>query len=201
MRLLVDTDAFCKLGAADLLSDAASQFGVGLEACERLPALPHMLRRGRLRKRLGEAHADHLLALSERLPVLSGAESAWLEQLVGIPDIDPGELQLFAAVASGGRMLVSGDKRALRAVSAVPGLVPALSGRIVVVEAVLIALCQSRGIEVVRQRLQPAMVLDGSLRLCFSSPDPMVGLRSFFEGLIAEVAPLVLWVPPGGGAE
>ena len=30
MRLLVDTDAFCKLGTADLLSEAAFQFGVGL---------------------------------------------------------------------------------------------------------------------------------------------------------------------------
>ena len=45
MRLLIDSDAFCKLAASGLLSDAAALFN---GECGRLPALPHMLRRGQL---------------------------------------------------------------------------------------------------------------------------------------------------------
>lgn len=47
-RLLLDTDIFCKLGVADLLDDTLSILGLKYSDCSRLPALPHMLRRGRL---------------------------------------------------------------------------------------------------------------------------------------------------------
>lgn len=46
MNLLVDTDAFCKLGAAGLIEGATGVFGARLPDCGRPPALPHMLRRG-----------------------------------------------------------------------------------------------------------------------------------------------------------
>ena len=48
-RLLVDTDAYCKLGVAELLVDAVAVLGVAVDECGRLAALPFMLRRGRLR--------------------------------------------------------------------------------------------------------------------------------------------------------
>jgi hypothetical protein len=41
MNLLVDTDAFCKLGVAALLEDAAGVFGARLTECGRLAALPY----------------------------------------------------------------------------------------------------------------------------------------------------------------
>ena len=40
-RLLVDTDAFCKLGVAGLLTDAIGVLGVTVENCGRLAALPY----------------------------------------------------------------------------------------------------------------------------------------------------------------
>jgi len=58
MRLLVDSDAFCKLAASDLLSDAAMLFDAELPDCGRLPALPYMLRRGGLPR--DEFEADNL---------------------------------------------------------------------------------------------------------------------------------------------
>ena len=58
MRLLADTDILCKLAATGLLAGAASLLGGQAHAVERLPALPRMLRRGSLRKMLGEELAD-----------------------------------------------------------------------------------------------------------------------------------------------
>lgn len=198
MRLPIDTDAFCKLGVAQLLNDAVSHLGVALESCERLPALPRMLRRGKLRKWLGDALSDELLPLAERLPQVTGVDETWLGRLVGISNIDPGEAQLFAAVASGNVLMLSGDKRALKAVSALPELVEALAGRVVAVEAIFIVLCQSLGVERVRQSVSRLMPLDTAIRVCFSNSDPMAGLRSYYRSLVEDVAPLVLWAPPRG---
>ena len=51
---MIDTDAFCKLGTADLLTDAIGVLGVDIGECGRLAALPYMLRRGRLRRAFGD---------------------------------------------------------------------------------------------------------------------------------------------------
>ena len=53
MRLLLDTDAFCILAASGLLHDAVDLLGMDLAVCGRLPALPHMLRKGGRRGRCG----------------------------------------------------------------------------------------------------------------------------------------------------
>lgn len=196
MRLAIDSDAFCKLGAANLLNEAAAHLGVALASCERLPALPQMLRRGKLRKWLGDALSNELLPVAEQLPRLTGVDESWLGRLAGISNIDPGEAQLFAAVTSGSALLLSGDKRALQAASTLPELVEALAGRVVVVEALLIALCQSVGVEPIRQRVARLAPLDTAIRVCFSSSDSMAGLRSYYESLAQAVAPLVLWAPP-----
>lgn len=200
MRPLLDTDVFCKLGAAGLLSDAAALFGADLLECERLPALPQMLRRGRLRKRLGDSLCDQLIPLADQLPIIAGADDVWLERLTGVVAIDPGEAQLFAAAAVGTAVVLSGDKRALKAVSALPELARVLSGRVVVIESLLIALSRVLGVEPLRQRLKPTLALDMAIRACFSSVDPVAGLRSYFDGLAKEVVPMVLWPPEAGAA-
>src|SRR5688572_31331079 len=57
MRLLIDSDAFCKLAICELLDDAAAVLGASSAECGRLPALAFMLRKGNLRRKLG-AKAD-----------------------------------------------------------------------------------------------------------------------------------------------
>lgn len=197
MRLLIDTGVFCKLGAAGLLSDAATLLGLDLRQCERLPALPQMLRRGRLRKWLGDAVCDLLIPLADQLPRVetAAADDVWLERLAGIEAIDPGEAQLFAAAAAGTAVVLSGDKRALKAVSALPELASALAGRVVVIEAVLIGLSRVLGVDELRLRLKPVVTLDTVVRACFSGSDPLVGLRAYFENVAKVVAPLLLWTP------
>ena len=46
MRLLVDTDVFFKLALSDLLFPLLSILSIPTSQCARLPALPHMLRKG-----------------------------------------------------------------------------------------------------------------------------------------------------------
>jgi hypothetical protein len=200
MKLLVDTDAFCKLGITGLLPDAVRILGADLPECGRLPALPHMLRRGSLPRRYGAETCAALIPLAEAMPVLQQPGTAWLDTLASIEAVDPGEAQLFAAAAEFGLVVVSGDKRALRAMKNVEGLSGALAGRVSVLEAILLALCERLGPEDLRRRVAPLAPFDKTVEVCFSpgSSDPREGLRSYYRSLVVEVKPLVLWDPQMG---
>jgi hypothetical protein len=197
MRLLLDTDAFCKLWLGGLLPDVLGLFEAELADCGRLPALPHMLRKGRLRTSFGAGACDAMLAVAEAVPNVPQPGETWLDRLTPVPAIDPGEAQLFALAAERRLLIVSGDKRALRALRTVAGFPAALAGRIVVVEALIFALCDRVGLEVVRERVQPLMASDRVVQVCFSDrrTDPRAALRSYLDSLEAEVRPLVLWKP------
>ena len=201
MKLLVDTDVFCKLGVAGFLEDAARIFGADLQECGRLPALPHMLRRGGLRKLYGAPACDTLIPVADPMPEVPQPSVTWLDKLTPITAIDPGEAQIFAAAAEFGLIVVSGDKRALRALKNVEGFADALDGRIVVLEAVLLALCDRLGNEKVRRHIAPLASSDKMIEVCFSraNPDPPEAWLSYYRNLAEEVAPLVLWNPQIGG--
>lgn len=197
MKLLIDTDAFCKLAIGGLLHDAVRLFGADFADCGRLPALPHMLRKGRLRNNFGGPACDAMLVVAEALPSIPQPRESWLDMLTAVPAIDPGEAQLLAFAAEGGRLLVSGDKRALQAIRNIVGFPTALAGRIVVIEAAILALCHRLSTEVVRERVVPLMALDQVVKACFSDSrtDPRRALQSYFDNLEAEVRPLILWRP------
>jgi len=201
MKLLLDTDVFCKLQLAGLLNEAVAALGVDLAECGRLPALPHMLRRGRLRKIHGGDACDALAAVAESLPVLPQPSDEWLDRLVPVEDVDVGEAQILAAAAEFSLVVVSGDKRALRAVKDVDGFAAALAGRIVVLEAVLLALLDRLGVETLRARIRSISTADAVVRVCFSSDaeDSRAALVSYFESLVAELHPLALWDPRARG--
>ena len=83
MPLLLDTDVFLKLGATGLLQQAVQVIGYGLPEARRLPALPHMLARGKLRKSLGDRRADELLELAAQIEGASPPPAPWIDLLVG----------------------------------------------------------------------------------------------------------------------
>jgi hypothetical protein len=203
MKLLIDTDAFCKLGVAGLLTDAVLMVGVELQECGRLPALTYMLRRGSVRRHYGATACDALLPLADSIPVVDQPTEVWLDTLVKIEAVDPGEAQILAAAAEFGHMVLSGDKRALRAAKDVKGLAEALHGRVVVLEAALIELCNQLDLEDVRRHVERLRTLDTMIAACFppGTSDPRDGLRSYYRSTARDVAPLVLWEPRQGGAE
>ncbi|MBI5317048.1 MAG: hypothetical protein HZB34_13870 [Nitrospirae bacterium] len=199
MKLLFDTDAFCKLGIASLLQDAAQIFGGQLQECGRLYALPFMLKKGRLRNLFGGPACDALIPVADVIPVMSDPSVTWLEKLTGIEAIDPGEAQIFAVAAELGQPFLSGDKRALIALKNIDDFITVLDGRVVILEAVLLALCDRLGQEEMRLRVAPLAAVDRMVEVCFSSgnPDPSTALMSYYRALKMELAPLKLWDPRG----
>ena len=195
MKILLDTDAFCKLGTWRVLEDALRLLGVSVSECGRLPALCYMLRKGRLRNWYGPDACDALVRTANTIPTLLQPSEEWLDMLTPIDSIDPGEAQIFASAATHGLYVISGDKRALRALKNLDKIQRALTGRIVVLEAILLALCEKFGADEIRRRIEPLNDFDKTIKICFSSPvtDPINGLLSYFECLTKEVSPLVLW--------
>lgn len=96
---------------------------------------------------------------------------------------------------------MSGDKRALRALKDIGGFADALAGRIVVLEAIFISLCDHLGQDEMRRRIQPVRSSDRMLQVCFSdgNQDPREALLSYYNSLVTELDPLVLWDPQAGG--
>jgi hypothetical protein len=199
-RLLVDTDIFCKLGIAELLEPAVALFDLAISDCRCLPALPYMLRRGKLPKLFGPEACGKLVPLAESMAAGPWPATPSLDKFTNVDRIDVGEAQILAAVADLGIIALTGDKRALEAVAKLPECPPLLAGRIVTLEAVLISLCEKVGDDVVRAALQPVRDQDRVLRVCFSSVniEPRIGLRSYFDALKRDVVPLVLWDPVEG---
>jgi hypothetical protein len=193
MRLLVDSDAFCKLGCCTLLDRALGLFEATTEDCGRLPALPHMLRRGRLVKTYGRDACTALVPVAEAMAIAPPGTTQYLDSMIPVDNIDVGEAQLFASAATHALPLLTGDKRALRALAAVPGMHVALGGRIVPLDLVLLELCRKHGVPEIRNAVAPVMKTDVGLSVCFSpSADPLEALGSYLRALQSEVSPLVL---------
>ena len=154
-----------------------------------------------MRKVYGPEACDALLSVVNKVPVAIQPSDAWLDRLTPYGAIDPGEAQIFAAAAEAGLIVVSGDKRALRVLKDIAGFPDALSGRIVVFEAILLALCDHLGPEEVRQRIHALVALDTMVQVSFSTenPDPRDTLQSYYTSSAAELVPLALWDPRPGG--
>jgi len=202
MRVLVDSDVFCKLGIGNMLSDLLAVLGADIRECGRLPALPHMLRKGRLPKIYGAEACARLVPLAESIESIKAPDALWLDRLTLVNDIDPGEAQLFAAAARDSFFVITGDKRALQALKDIEGYADALAGRVVVLESAILALCDRLGCDEVSRRLGSLTMSHTTLRICFSTDnlDPRGALASYYRDLVAEVHPLLLWEPQGGTA-
>ena len=195
MNVLVDSDVFCKLALANLLEPALEILGYNLRACRLLPALTHMLKRGRLVEAYGPKCCAKLESIARVVSTLTAPQSKWLDCLAPLPEIDPGEAQLFAKAADDGLTVMTGDKKAVQALKTVPDLAAALCGRVVVLEAILSSLCLYLGVNEVRRSIVPLMNHDIMLRVCFSkvNPSPTTALASYFSDLSDSARPLVLW--------
>jgi len=201
MRLLVDSDAFCKLALAGLFSDAAALFDANASECGRLPALPFMLKRGGLPRTFGALECQRLIPVAESIPAVTEAPRHWIDGLTPIADIDPGEAILFSIAAQEGIPVISGDIRALKALRNVARFPEALESRVVLLEAILLALCWRLGQEQVMRRIEPVRESDALLRVCFSpgNSSPEECLASYFRARRTELAPLVPWDPSPEG--
>ncbi len=206
--LFVDSDAFVLLAGASMLEACAGSLGVHRSNIRRLDALPHMLRKGRLpRTYPAEVIAAAMASCTAIAPLTaapSEQSSAWVTDA---PGIDSGEAFLFAHMLDNPRaLLLSGDKRALRALvgtASLAAVATSVAGRIVCVEAALSLLVRDRGILGVSQAFQPLLTASATLRVVFSealSTDQdqcLVALDAYFRHLNADTGGALLWRPPG----
>ena len=195
LRLLIDTDAFCKLAAAGLLDDVLAFFGVTRAECARLPALSPMLQRGHLRNRYGEAESDRLRAIAQTFSKMPEPSTEWLDTFSAVPAIDPGEAQIYALAAERGLMVLTGDKRALKALGSLTAAHPRLNGNIVTLEAALLGLVGRLTDPVLRAHGKILAEYDQMAKAVFSSAGSSLdeALKSYVRHIEIQVQPLTLW--------
>lgn len=200
-QLLIDSDAFCKLAAANLLDEALALLGVTKARCARLPALPPMLRRGRLRNTLGDDIANRLHPIAESIAPIDEPSAEWLDGLSENSAIDVGEAQIYALAAERGLRVLTGDKRAVVEVSKLPKFRPKLDRRVVTLEAVLLGLTDTMSKADLRARGSTLAQHDKMARAVFGSAGSPLdqGLASYLGDLERTTDPMRLWRPGDGG--
>lgn len=196
-KLLIDSDAFCKLAAANLLNELLGLLKIDKTQCARLPSLLPMLRRGRLRQKLGDAVADALHPIAAQIAMMDEPSGKWLDLLVEHPAIDVGEAQIYALAAEHGLRVLTGDKRSLVELSKLPIFRDRLGGCVVSLEAVLLGLSGTMSEVELRARGSILAKYDSMARAIFrSAGSPLAeGAESYLRDLERSTDPMRLWRP------
>lgn len=193
---LLDSDAARCLCQYELLHELADALGCSLLDFAVLPQLRFQLRLGKpnAMDKLGSAEAIELaeLLVAQASEVTVSANSANALLLSNRPDIDAGELILFAALCDdAASTLVTGDKRALVALSAVAD--PALEtlwARLICLEEAIALIIKHVGFEAVSQKIRARPDVNVALSIAFGrstaapSPSVLEGLASYVSDVM-----------------
>ena len=102
-------------------------------------------------------------------------------------ELDVGESQLLAIlIARGCRAMLTGDKRAIRAIEILAGA--AVPGRLACLEQIMSGLAEKLGLDVLRARVCGEPAVDRALTNCFACRSPSVDPASFADGLRSYMA-------------
>lgn len=166
--LLVDNDVLIKTAHWGLLDYIPACASTTWSRVAVLDSLHYRSRRHDRKLFLTPEVADRL---SERLRSTMQTpppDPRIIHELQGRPDLDAGEVQLIAsAIATQGSVLMTGDKRALRALSA-PGLANLtrpLRGRVLCLEHVIKHALQQLGAVALAETIEPYRGLDTAIRV------------------------------------
>jgi len=197
MRLLIDNDFYIKLELAGLLDRTLALLACTLSDSRRLPDLVPQFRGKKWRTKYGDGPCRILREKAEQIDIAPEPTTHWLEQFVGNPAFNPGEAMLLALAAETPLLcLGTADKRAMRAVPSVPGLVTAMAGKLVAIEHVCLALCETWGVGEIKRCFQPTLAFDKQLQSCFSCDTEAAvreGLRSYARSYEAEIGASMFW--------
>jgi len=194
--LLLDSDIFIKLGVCGLLQEAVTCLGAEWSDCRKLPALPHMLKGKKPRMKYGDGTCSKLVELAETVTTITDLPGeAELQTFSGVTNIDAGEAQLFALAMQLDARLATADKRAMRALRALPQVHPFLAGKLINLETIYLALCATIELQALKSRVEPIFEHDQMTKACFSSADVRAGLRSYANELEKEAGSSLFWKP------
>jgi hypothetical protein len=202
-RLLIDNDAFILLAGANLLELAVEQLGFELADAYRLPALPYICRSKRQLRELPLV-VDRVIAMCEHVPpIVEEPDTAFVQQLIDTPEIDPGEVILYALlVQRPSYLLSSNDKRAMRRIATSKPLQQvrdSVAGRVICMETVFTKLIDAHGVTAIGTAVIPVISIDKALRAIFTPNNILrpgecrAGLDSYYHALVREIGLDFLW--------
>jgi hypothetical protein len=178
---LSDNDIVEKLAICDLLDEALAAFDATRSDVLVIPTLKHRIGIGTARpktvKRLGPEVAARLmdfLASVREITDYSARDHDLLENLDVSVEIDPGEIILLSTTANLTEyLLLTGDKRCIRAVATCPEcseIARRIQGRVVCFEQVICRIIDRAGFEIVRTKVVPVLhTCDTAMRAAFGS--------------------------------
>jgi hypothetical protein len=212
-KALVDNDILIKCACysllEDLWSDGSSVDDIGILGAARYVVVNHLMERGKIIDRSSAAASFErfLESVSELEPTeieLALASSIEEEAILADVDLDGGESQLCAvAIIRGDFLVVTGDKRAIRAAERLLDDVQdlaALSAKVVCFEQLIAGIVKRRGSTAARAKICAEPDADKTLAICFGcghsrstdSQSVSEGLVSYVHSLRAE-APTLLY--------
>jgi hypothetical protein len=194
VNCFVDTDALHKLAAFDLWAEACAVLGVSRKDVLLLPTALFVLGLkdpAKSIRRHGPVLASRLQAIIAACgTAMSSPAVDDLLALTGVLGIDPGEAVLIALSSrSAGSLLVTGDKRSLRALAAEPrcaAIVQRLAGRVVTLEQILHLIVSTYPFEALTAKVVPAVAIDTAIRAIWGS-GPLAKRKGVLEGLEAYI--------------
>lgn len=196
LHTFFDKDVFIKLACCDLWDETLEVLGVTHPyrlASATASGSKTALRRMAVNDGLRAAAIERLRRMAEQVPVVpegwvAAAATTDLYNRMSFTDgIDTGEAQLalVALHCEHDNKLVTGDKRFVAAMEgAFPGEFDRLRPLIVTFERCLLAICEVKGYEDVRERLIAAKGCDRSLRNAVGA-DGAASYESFKEAMLS----------------
>lgn len=151
-RLLIDVDALVKLAHWRMVLELPGLTQIALADCATISSLRHRAQTPKKPLFVADHAPGLVIEAMDQMAALPAPDPAVLAVLQDVPAIDPGEALLFAALhATPDSQLLTGDKRALKALSELPHHVrDPFAGRILVVERVLERALDQHGLEWLR---------------------------------------------------
>ena len=203
--LLIDTDLFVLLAGAGLLPQLSQCLDIPPENIRRLPSLQSQIKSKRFIDKIPVGELERLQQAINDIPAwtASPADTAVLDRLAAVPDIDPGEALLFATLYEQPvYLLASGDKRSMIALGNAPGLDDvrtSLEKRILSLETALILLIRKIGAIAVGSALQPLGKKNTTIDILFGHKtefddiEAIRQIRSYLKSLVAQIGPPLLY--------
>lgn len=171
VQLLVDVDALCKLAHWRLLSELPYLLGTVWSDCATLTSAKHRARKAKVKPdgrifRTTAAAEEALWAIEQMQPTLE-PNAEGLKDFENVPGIDPGEAVLLSAIAtSPSARLLTGDKRALRALASTPNSIrSSYAGKIILVEQVILGALDAHDLAWLRDHVCPEKDVDKTISM------------------------------------
>jgi hypothetical protein len=199
-RLLVDNDVLLKAAHWGLLDAIPSMINGHWEDIAALESLIHRTRRQDRKLFRAPVVADELLSRLDQMVAVPVGESTVIKRLQDVVGLDAGEIVLIAALcADESLVLLTGDKRALRALVApeLQDIADKVRGRIVCLEHLLEHVLERSGAAVLAAHIAPYRDLDAAARSIVPMPayateeGIRLGLTSYLNDLARETNGLV----------